>query len=536
LNGDYAVVNLTEDIVNCSGTCITFGANNVEFDCQGHGIDGDDSGTDYGIYMNEKSSNTVKNCIVTEFWHGIFIYNSDNNTLTGNTANSNNIYAIYLYNSDYNTLANNTANSNNVYGIHIYSSNNTLNSNKACNNTESDFYLGYGLGNSGDWNTCGNPDGWDDNGEEGCTYICEHEHIREEIRQKLSSGLNNLNFMTKVGEESHFCVIVPYNESLFSYQIDKSKGNVTVSHSNKLGCDEADNEDLILRYMNYSSFLKEYENTSATSIKEGHGHDYYLTDSRFVKKDPRDFICNEEFSEIYCDAVNDELNIAEMLFGGLFCCIELIPENEIDLSPLGYDPWCGIEIPFSDITLNCNDLTIYGNNSNGISSSNKSDVTIKNCHVRDYNTGININHSSNVRLINNVIEFNGNGIEIQNSTNITLLNSSINSNDGYGIYLMFSQNNTISESSICLNGVDIACYGDYCYENLGHNNTCNNSWGWNDAGTTGCTYACSGECLKGDANCDGTVSDFELLSYINLWVLGEVDDSELLEAIDNWAQ
>jgi len=45
------------------------------------------------------------------------------------------------------------------------------------------------------------------------------------------------------------------------------------------------------------------------------------------------------------------------------------------------------------------------------------------------------------------------------------------------------------------------------------------------------------ECpLKGDfPPCDGIVSDFELLDYINLWVQGMVGDFDLLEAIDNWA-
>ena len=38
-----------------------------------------------------------------------------------------------------------------------------------------------------------------------------------------------------------------------------------------------------------------------------------------------------------------------------------------------------------------------------------------------------------------------------------------------------------------------------------------------------------------DEPCDGTVSDFELLAYIEDWVLGEVSDFDLLEAIDNWA-
>jgi len=40
--------------------------------------------------------------------------------------------------------------------------------------------------------------------------------------------------------------------------------------------------------------------------------------------------------------------------------------------------------------------------------------------------------------------------------------------------------------------------------------------------------------LKGDADGDGTVTDFELLSYIDTWVSGAVTDFDLLEAIDNW--
>jgi len=45
--------------------------------------------------------------------------------------------------------------------------------------------------------------------------------------------------------------------------------------------------------------------------------------------------------------------------------------------------------------------------------------------------------------------------------------------------------------------------------------------------STGCT-------MKGDTDCDGAVSDFELLTYVDLWVQGTVTDFDLLEAIDNW--
>ncbi|MBU4265862.1 MAG: C25 family cysteine peptidase [Candidatus Altiarchaeales archaeon] len=51
----------------------------------------------------------------------------------------------------------------------------------------------------------------------------------------------------------------------------------------------------------------------------------------------------------------------------------------------------------------------------------------------------------------------------------------------------------------------------------------------------GVPFLDSGCELKGDSDCDGAVSDFELLNYIDQWVNGEVDDFDLLEAIDNWA-
>jgi len=71
LNGKYDTVILTKDLVNVKGSCITFGANNVVFDGNGHKIDGDDVGEfDSGIMMSSKSGNTIKNCVITDFESG----------------------------------------------------------------------------------------------------------------------------------------------------------------------------------------------------------------------------------------------------------------------------------------------------------------------------------------------------------------------------------------------------------------------------------------------------------------------------------
>jgi hypothetical protein len=60
-------VLLTANITNHSGTCIDNPTNfsNKTFDCQGNTIDGDDTGTDYGISIIEKSNITIKNCTIT---------------------------------------------------------------------------------------------------------------------------------------------------------------------------------------------------------------------------------------------------------------------------------------------------------------------------------------------------------------------------------------------------------------------------------------------------------------------------------------
>ncbi len=84
---------LINDIPNSDyTTCMNITANNVTLDCQGYLIDGDDSGS-YGIYARRASATdtniTVKNCNVTDWNYGIYIYYSNLNNLTNNTVSSN---------------------------------------------------------------------------------------------------------------------------------------------------------------------------------------------------------------------------------------------------------------------------------------------------------------------------------------------------------------------------------------------------------------------------------------------------------------
>jgi len=132
------VFDVTANYVNISGFTATGATNYL---CAGISLFGADN---CNIYDNDCSNSP----------HGIRLYSSSNNTLTSNTANSNNYNGIYLYkSSNDNTLESNNASDNNFHGIELYKSNNdnTLESNNASDNN---FY-GISLGSSSD-NTLAN--------------------------------------------------------------------------------------------------------------------------------------------------------------------------------------------------------------------------------------------------------------------------------------------------------------------------------------------------------------------------------------------
>jgi len=121
--GEY---RLTQDIIDSSvSTCIDIQADNVILDCQGHIIDGVNASNSHGIYIYNSwiitRNVTIKNCILTDWTYGIYIYNVYSNTLLNLTTNYN-YYGIYIDASDYNTLSNIISNSN-YYGISVSNSN-----------------------------------------------------------------------------------------------------------------------------------------------------------------------------------------------------------------------------------------------------------------------------------------------------------------------------------------------------------------------------------------------------------------------------
>ena len=121
-NPDTKTYTLTQNV----NESLVIEEDNLTLDGAGYTITG--SGTGNGVYLDQRSNVTVKNCVVLGFNSGIYLYFGSSNTLTANTVH-NNYYGILLSSSSSNTLTANTVH-NNYYGIYLDNSND----NKVYNN------------------------------------------------------------------------------------------------------------------------------------------------------------------------------------------------------------------------------------------------------------------------------------------------------------------------------------------------------------------------------------------------------------------
>jgi len=116
-----------------TGSVISVTANNVNingFTIQNSGSNISDSGIYVVSSGNNISHNTIKNNK-----NGIYLYYSNNNTVSGNNISSNNWYGIYLHHSSNNVISNNNIYSNYNDGIYLYySSNNVISDNNIYSN------------------------------------------------------------------------------------------------------------------------------------------------------------------------------------------------------------------------------------------------------------------------------------------------------------------------------------------------------------------------------------------------------------------
>jgi parallel beta-helix repeat protein len=126
-----------------SGSAITLSANRITL--EGFIATGGGSYPEAGIKVTS-NNNTLSGNNASSNNIGILLDSSSNNTLSGNNVNSNNYYGIFMSTSSNNMLSDNNA-SNNYYGIHVSSSGNNTIYNNYFSNTNNAFDDGNNIWN-----------------------------------------------------------------------------------------------------------------------------------------------------------------------------------------------------------------------------------------------------------------------------------------------------------------------------------------------------------------------------------------------------
>jgi len=127
-DGSRSIVYLTANITNHASFCINdpAGFNNITFDCMGNVMNGDATYDldDVAIFSIGKASNTIQNCIFTDWAASNYMVAGINNTITQNTYINNGVSMAFQWGSS-NNLTSNT-NINNSFAAFFQNSNNNL--------------------------------------------------------------------------------------------------------------------------------------------------------------------------------------------------------------------------------------------------------------------------------------------------------------------------------------------------------------------------------------------------------------------------
>ena len=182
----------------------------------------------------------------------------------------------------------------------------------------------------------------------------------------------------------------------------------------------------------------------------------------------------------------------------------------------------------ADVTLDCNGATLRGpddTTGRGIYNYGHNGVTIQNCIVEDYEYNITIRYCDENQVLDNIItngntgieamgaslaEISGNVISTPDYTGLMITggadenlitNNTVTDSYQSGIRIQGCENNQLNHNTFCSNGMDISVNPGETH--LGDYNTCDNTFNWDDADDTGCTYICQPD-ADGDKIADAT--------------------------------
>ena len=414
---------------SCTGSGITIVADNITLDCAGHKISGSGSGGYKGIYLSGRKGVTIKNCELSNFYEG-----------------------MVLSESSYNTISNITTRNNRQHGIEFYLSNNNAITGSTVADTEiSGVYLDLSNKNT----------------------ISDSDITKNYINLHLLYSSNNIianNRITENAYEGYFdpgVAIQVYFSSFNNFTgntITKNANGIDISESTGNWFNKNKIYDWNINYDDLAVISYGYYRGPNNFSLNYFGGPVTCEDPRFVIEHPPTHFPVGSLSPYYSD---EEMTQLVDIACPVKCNDTLIMDTKLSADLLNCNE--GIKIGLNNVVLDCAGHSIAGQGSgNGIYTYDNDNVTIKNCDIRNYSTGIFLSDYSNLNhLTNNTITENSRGIYISS----------------------FSTFNTLNRNELCENqNSDISASSS---SNSGDNNICDKSDGWNDNGTTGCTYACT---------------------------------------------
>ncbi|PKP60107.1 MAG: hypothetical protein CVT88_03890 [Candidatus Altiarchaeales archaeon HGW-Altiarchaeales-1] len=467
-------VKLNNSINPDSGDCITNpkNFNNKIFDCQGHTIEG--SGDGAGIYLFNKTNNTVRNCIITNFDLGIGLDSSSNNILTNNTASANTQFGIYLGRD---------------------SNNNSLTLNHMCNNSQSDVYVDQINAATGDNNTCLSSLNYHDaTNVSGCKSICQIDNCNcsscGECSYKLSHpDCSQVNLTADMMDHSGSCIENPinFNNKIFDCQghiIDgikypgsfgigfKHKQNNTIRNcvitEFERGIEMGDsvNNTLVnntLNSLENGILLRDYSsnNILANNTLNSSVNGIFLSDGSSNNTLTNNTANLNIMGIVLLSSSNNILKISDF-----YQDIDI--SNLVNGQPIFY--WTNEKYgPNSCTNAEISEL----NNTGFVALVSCDNITVKNLNLQDNSHGILLVNTTNSKILNNTANSNMFGIYLFSSFNNILTNNTANSNM-FGIGLFLSPNNTLRNNTFANNGQNFNIKGmeiSHFYQDIDKSNS-----------------------------------------------------------------
>ncbi|MBI3334528.1 hypothetical protein HYZ97_03505, partial [Candidatus Pacearchaeota archaeon] len=152
INGAGYTYRLGQDILNAAGTCFNITSDHVILDGSGRIIDGDDTGSDYGIIAANRRNLTIRNINISDFASGIYLNRTHDSFIINATLNSNTEKGIRLDTSSNNSVLRGSVNASGQDALYIEggisTGNNLTNvsiANTAANFNDFTTQTGYGL-------------------------------------------------------------------------------------------------------------------------------------------------------------------------------------------------------------------------------------------------------------------------------------------------------------------------------------------------------------------------------------------------------